>query len=178
MKTITPQPYNVYTIDELSKEAQEKALAKHTEQNDYYFLSDYLDERLHELLEENKIKDLNDTSKPNTKTTQVYYSLSYSQGDGCMFEGNFEWKGYNIKIKQVGHYYHSNSKDITITDDEDNDIDGQVFEDFEAIYQEICKQLEKAGYDFMKYEDSMEAFKESCEANEYTFTKDGIMGNN
>lgn len=147
MKTIT-KVYEVYNYEELTDEAKEKALAKWVEGNDYYFLSDYLNERLHELLEENKIADTNDTSKAGTKPTQVQYSLSCCQGDGAMFEGVFMWKGYTVKVKHSGHYTHYNSKTID-------------------IYK----------YDFIEYEDSMEAFEQACEANEYTFTIDGVIDN-
>lgn len=176
MQTIT-KTYNVYTINELSKEAKEKAHKTWKEGNDYFFLSDVLNERLHELLEEKGIKDLNDTSKPSTKPTEVLYSLSCCQGDGAMFEGNFIYKGYNVHIKHAGHYYHCNSKDITITDNQGNDIDGQVYEDFNALYVEICEELERLGYAFIEYEDSMEAFEEACDANEYNFTSDGVIDN-
>lgn len=101
MKTITRE-YQLYTFDELSQEAKDKARAKYNENNEYYFLGDNMAERLHELLEENKIKDLNDTSKAGTKPTPVFYSLSYSQGDGAMFEGNF------VKIcKELERYGYS-----------------------------------------------------------------------
>jgi len=138
MKTKT---INVYTIDELSPEAQEKARTKYNESNDYYFLEDYMNNRLHELLEENHIKDLNDTSKSGTKPTQVLYSLSYSQGDGAMFEGNYIWNGYSITIKNIGNYYRHS---IDIVDEEGNELEtDEPLKAFEIIYQKICKELEK-----------------------------------
>lgn len=168
----------LYTLDELSKEAQEKAHSKWVENNDYYFLSDYLNERLHELLGENGIKDTNDTSKSGTKPTPVLYSLSCSQGDGCMFEGDFEWKSYRVNIQHAGHYYHYNSKIINIelikTDKEASE---KIHADFDKIYIKICKELERYGYDFIEQEDSFENFREACEANEYTFLEDGTMEN-
>lgn len=177
-KTIT-----LYSFDELSKEAQEKAHQEWIESNDYYFLSECTDEWLHELLVENKVTDLNDTSKPGTKPTKVMYSLSNSQGDGAMFEGEFHWKKYTIYIKHSGHYYHSNSKTIEIHETDNLDIDigddyePKVYAEFESIYQSICKTLEQKGYDFIDYENSLESFKEACEANEYTFLSTGKMEN-
>ncbi len=180
MKTITKE-YTIYTVEELTQEARDKAHNKFNENNDYSFLSDNLNERLHELLEENNIKDLNDTSKPSTKPTPVLYSLSNSQGDGAMFEGYFEWNDYTIKIKQSGHYSHSNSKTIEIYKDDEKgnaiDADEKVYTEFEKIYQSICKELERIGYDFIEYEDSEENFLQQCEANEYTFLADGTMFN-
>ena len=177
MKTKT---INLYSYSELSKEAQEKAHSKYIESNDYYFLSDCLNERLHELLQENNIKDLNDTSKPNTKPTQVQYSLSNCQGDGAMFAGIFEWKNNTITIEQSGRYYHSNSKTITYNDfvgEEKEHEEEKLAKEFEKIYQSICKELETFGYNFIDQENSLESFIELCEANDYTFLANGIMEN-
>lgn len=175
MKQIT---INTYNYEELSPEAKKKALQTWRDTNDYMFMSDCMNNRLHELLEENNIKDLNDTSKAGTKPTPVLYSLSYSQGDGAMFEGEFIWDGLNVRIRHEGRYYHSNSKSIDITDGTGNEFqtmtakDG-VYEQFEAIYQKICKELEQYGYDFMEHEDSEEHFMEECEANEWMFNSKG-----
>ena len=171
---------NVYTVNELTPEAQKKAHDKWIEGNDYVFLSDCMNERLHELLGENKIKDLNDTSKPGTKPTQVQYCLSNCQGDGAMFAGDFEWNGYSVHIKHSGRYTHSNSKTIEIVKDENDlsmDADDNIYKEFEVIYQAICKELEQYGYNWIKQEDSLESFIEACEANEYTFRINGVMEN-
>lgn len=189
MKTIT-KVYNVYTIDELSEEAREKAHQKWIEHNDYYFLSDDLNERLHELLKENNIKDLNDTSNPGTsptRPTRVMYSLSYCQGDGCMFEGRFIFtfnrKKYLVVVKHSGRYYHYNGKDIEVYSEGGDEVKSDktytvVKEKFNNVYVKICTQLEQYGYEHIEYEDSMEAFTEACEANGYTFTSEGVMDNN
>tara|TARA_R110000868_G_C10821175_1_gene758643 strand:- start:590 stop:1126 length:537 start_codon:yes stop_codon:yes gene_type:complete len=177
MKTITKE-YKLYTFDELSQEAKDKAREDFNHDNDYPFLADNMAEKLHELLVENKIKDENDTSKADTKPTQVLYSLGYSQGDGAMFEGTFYWKGYTVKIKHSGNYSHSNSKnmDIDYTDCDEN-APQEAYDKFEAIYQKICKELEQYGYNQIEYEDSEEYFAETCEANEYTFLLSGKMMN-
>lgn len=180
MKTKT---INLYSYDELSKEAQEKAFKQWRENNDYIFLSDDMNERLHELLEENKIKDVNgeyDTVnhvRPKGKA-KVLYSLTYCQGDGAMFTGSFEWNGYEIIIKQSGHYYHSYSKTIEMTPEgADYNIaeEAEAYKEFEKIYQSICQQLEEYGYKIIDGEDSNERFVEECEANEWTFTSDGTL---
>ena len=159
----------VYSFDELSEEAKKKALDKHIENNDYYFLENYLENRLTDYLAEAKIT-ANDKPK-------IYYSLSCSQGDGAMFVGSFSWNGYNVDIKQSGHYYHYNSKVITVSDEEGNEVDGEPETAFDDIYVSICKKLEKDGYEFIEYDDSMENFQQACEANDYTFTQDGVMKN-
>jgi hypothetical protein len=185
MKTIT-KDYTIYTFPELDQKAKDKARERFNEDgSNLYFLSDNMNERLYELLEENKITDTNDTSKPGTKPTQVFYSLSYSQGDGAMFEGNYIWNNLYVYIKQKGHYYHSNSKTITIYKRVWNELDGIEIEEeidsvecgFEAIYQKICKELEQYGYNEIEYQNSEEVFAENCEANGYTFLSDGTMFN-
>lgn len=175
MKTKTIE---LYEYSELSPEAQKKALSQWREGNDYFFLEYELQEKLHELLGEHGIKDTNDTSKPGTKPTPVYYSLSYCQGDGAMFEGVFEWNGYTVTVKHSGQYYHYNSKDIDMVDEEGNEPEtNEPLKSFNELYVSICKELEHQGYAFMEYEDSEEMFVEACEANEYTFTIDGKIEN-
>lgn len=175
MKTKT---INLFSFDELAPEAQKKAHADYRTENTYFFLSHELNERLHELLEENGIKDNNNTSRPGTEPTPVLYSLSSSQGDGVMFAGDFEFQGHALTVKHEGHYYHSMSKQITWHDFEGEDKESQeekIASDFEEIYQKICKQLESYGYEFIEHEDSLEAFQEACEGNDYTFREDGTM---
>ena len=176
-KTIT-----LYEYSELSQKAKNKALAKWCENNDMPFLADNLAERLHELLEENGIKDTNDTSKAGTKPTPVLYSLSSCQGDGAMFEGTFTWGKYTVYIKHSGRYYHSNSKTIEIVDENGHEASEEnhnesLNDDFEEVYQAICKELERMGYDEIEHENSEENFIEMCEANEWTFREDGTMEN-
>lgn len=186
MKTKT---IKLYSLDELSKEAQEKAHSDWSNGNDYMFLEDHMAEWLHELLEENGIKDTNDTSKPGTKPTPVLYSLSNSQGDGVMFCGTFQWKKYQVHIMRVGKYYHSNSKTIEIQalnnlgfdivddgaiSDEESE---KIYQEFDSVYQTICKELERKGYEAIEYENSMELFREVSHFNDWTFREDGVMEN-
>lgn len=174
-KTIT-----LYSFDELSKGAQKKAHTHWINSNDYYFLEDCMNEWLHELLVENQITDVyGEYDKANQKDNRdkkayVHYSLSNSQGDGCMFVGTFEWENHSITIKHPGHYYHSNSKDIIWNDQPQSERQENVFE---GIYHKICDELENRGYDFIEHEDSLEYFVELCDLNDYTFNSDGIMEN-
>lgn len=162
-KTIT-----VYSIKELAPEAQEKARQAFIADDDYSFLEDDMNWKLEELLKDNRIKIVDNA--------KVYYSLSYCQGDGAMFEGDYEWNGYSVHIKHSGHYYRSNCKDLDIVDEEGNETEtDEPHVAFEAIYQKICKELEKFGYDVVEQYESMENFIETCEANDYTFTLSGKM---
>lgn len=167
MRTFTTTT-TVYKFDELSDEAKEKALQEHTENNYMPFLSADMNERLHELLGENKLK--------YDEQPEVLYSLSYSQGDGAMFEGTVYYKAWRVDISHSGHYYHENSKDLDITSVKTgNDAPDKVYSEFNELYVSICKELEQYGYDQIEWQNSEEYFAEMCEANEYEFTKDGVM---
>lgn len=165
-----------YTFDELSKEAQAKAIEDHrtfiSETMDDQ-LSESMREKLDELLKENQITDYDIRS--------LYYSLSYSQGDGAMFEGIIRWKNWEVVIAHVGHYYNSNSKEISITNPnadaatDDAYADDKVYEEFETLYQKICKQLEKYGYGWIDNELEEENVKEELRMNEYEFLRNGAI---
>jgi hypothetical protein len=168
MKTITKK-YKIYTFDELDQKAKDKARQSFNEDMDYPFLTDDLREYIYEELKEKKLKVISEDITP-------YYSLSYCQGDGLMFEATLEDKKGNIYIiKHSGHYYHERSTDITGTDKKGNYIDTTDFE--ENTYIPICQKVAKMGYDEIEYNESEEAFAETCEANEYTFLEDGRMFN-
>ena len=175
MKTKT---LNLYTIDELEPKAREKALDSLRDNNDCPFLSDDMNNQLHELLQDHKITDHNDTSKPNTTPTQVLYSLGSCQGDGACFEGTYSWKQYTITITQHDHRYrHKYTTHIEIETQHGNDAKESVYDEFKSIYYKICDDLESFGYAKIEYQDSEEYLTEMCEANEYTFKSDGRMEN-
>ncbi len=166
---------NLYSFDELSQEAKDKARADFNKHNDYPFLTDYLREMIHEKLEEAGYKEQGVSTSANP-SIKPYYSLSYCQGDGLMFEATVEDKKENIyTIKHSGHYYHERSTDITGVDKNGNEIDTKDFE--ENVYIPICKAVRDIGYSEIEYHDSEECFAETCEANEYTFEADGTMRN-
>ncbi len=164
MKTIS---INLYNINELSEDAQEKARRAWADDEDYSFLEDDILYRLNELLTENKITSIGEP--------QVNYSLSYCQGDGAMFYGTYQWGTWDVKIEHSGRYYHSYSKNIDIYQSNDDSIEAEkhTYDKFEAIYQSICKELARYGYDCINEHDGMENFKELCDSNDDLFTKDG-----
>lgn len=154
----------VYTFDELSPEAIEKAREWWKKSDDFPFLEEYMSDELNQLLKENKIVTLEEPI--------IYYSLSYCQGDGAMFAGTVEWQGHTILVKQRGNYYHYNSKEITLPEFEGENEDAIVSK-FNDVYVDICKELEKRGYDYIENERSNEVVDENILANEYIFTADG-----
>lgn len=163
-KTIT-----LYTFDELPKEIQKKVIERFQNSEEHYFLGEQMQEKIDELLKENNI----------VGDAKVMYSLSYCQGDGAMFEGSFVWNGYNIPVKQSGHYYHYNSKSIgeITTIDGEEITDSKKYQDieneFNALYVEICQKLAKWGYSCIESDLEESNIIENIKANEYTFTIDG-----
>lgn len=168
MKTIE---IKLYEYTELSQEAKERALKDWNEDNYDPFMQSYMINVLKDKSEERKLEY-------ETDSIDVRYSLSSSQGDGFMFEGIFQFGAYSVTVEHSGQYYHSNSKTIDIVHSETHEqAPRSVYKAFEEVYQNICKEMEQIGYDYIEYEQSEENFIVTCESNEYTFEEDGKMRN-
>ena len=160
-KTITLYDYN-----ELSPKAKEKALSDWNQNNYDPMMQSHMINLLTEELDARGIKY-------DTDSIDVYYSLSYCQGDGFMYIGKIEWKGETVTVTHNNaHYYHMYTANIDTGELKSEDVDS-----FKAMYQEVCKKMEKAGYAEIEYQQSEEYFMDACEANEYTFREDGTMEN-
>lgn len=169
---------NLYEFSELDEKAKQKAIDYLADDSisNYQDLQISLDIELDNMLTEHNIKRAGD------KFPQIYYSLSHSQGDGCMFEGEFTFKDITLYIKHSGRYYHEHSKIIEAQEtknlgyhiDEEEPLNKQV-EEFEVLYIDICKKLAKFGYARLDEMRSEEYIQELCNANEYYFTKDGLL---
>ena len=168
MKTITKE-YKVYTFDELEQNAKDKARNDYMQTEDFPFLSEDIVYHIKELLKQNGIEAITEI-KP-------YFSLSYCQGDGVMFEGTFNWKNYTITTKQSGHYYHEKSVDYSFENNTDDNEETKYDDnaEFIEIYESVCQSAEKYGYDVIETYQSEKNFKELCEANDYTFLVDGTF---
>jgi hypothetical protein len=162
MKTKT---INIYTFDELKKDVQEKVIEDFRDGEEYLFLREDLRWRLKDLLLENEIKGDED----------IYYSLNYSQGDGVMFFGHFEWRGYTVTIQHTGRYYHENSKITYIENEDGEDAEEELYKEFDVIYVNICRELKRYGYDLMETATSDENITEMIRVNDYYFTEEGEL---
>lgn len=163
--------HTVYSFDELSSEAKEKALQQQREYvnesiNDY--LPDTLADYLPELLKKHGMK---------CDDPKIWYSLNYSQGDGAMFEGIVYWKSWQIDVRQHGMYYHYNAKQFwniesvkTGREPRDYDKTERAFND---EYVAVCQELEKYGYDEIENQLADENLIEDINANGYEFYADG-----
>lgn len=168
----------LYEYAELSPRAKERAYQNWQEYFDGYGLQVHLDNEIERLLEQHKIVPVSTADKKyDSKYAKLYYSLAHCQGDGVMFEGTFTWKGYTVNVRHSGHYYHSYSKAVEITNSNGGESPEGFYNAFEKVYQKICKELEREGYAYIGNAQSEEAFIEDCNAYEWTFREDGTMEN-
>ena len=164
MKTIT---INLYSFDELSDKAKEKAKLKWYEHEDFPMLEENLTDSCEYFLEQAGVK-FSDIS--------LLYSLSCSQGDGLCFTGTIEKNGIKLKLTHSYRYYFARSVTMYFEDAEGNEMDNDD-ETLKAIYFDVCAKLEKQGYDEIEYRMTDAEFSEHCEANDYTFEADGTINN-
>lgn len=166
MRTTT---IKVYKFEELKPKIQEKVLNTFREQEDFSFLEGYLAEELKFLLDKHKIKEIN---KGN-----LLYSLSYCQGDGLRFEGTFFYKGIYYLIESDNKYYYASLYDVKpFKIDKEGykeDIENKKTKQFISLYLNLCKELEKKGYDYIELLSSDENIKDNIEINNYEFYEDG-----
>ena len=171
---IEEKTIKVYEYNDLNEKAKEKALNWFIENNEYTYLKEDLIEELKHVLGKNKIGF--------DESLKIYYSFSYSQGDGFCFEGDFEYKDYQINIKHNGHYYHKNSVNIEMINEAGESVEEDIEnftemsntnEEFEIIFNDICDELEKIGYSYIESENSEENFRDWSIANDYKFLEDG-----
>jgi len=197
MEKVTVE-YDVYTFDELSEEAKEKALETWNANNDYMEIIDTFVELLESL------------NLPNAK---IYYSGFWSQGDGLCFEMSasemhhidlnvleksfpkeyWEWAhqfaekmncvtaikedtGVVVTSTHRGQYYHENS---VIIDVEPLEVleEWRTWEKTEEVVIRLFRKLMSEMYAFLEknynYYSSMECFQEIAKGNEWRFLKNG-----
>jgi len=151
-------------FNELSEDAKEKARNWYKDGNDYDFLDEYMTEIVAENLKElgYMVEDL-----------KVFYSLSYSQGDGVSFVCKLV-EGLEVyEVNQGGSYVHEMTMSIYHEDENGNETDGEKEKNLLVEVRNIAKKAEKAGYEYIESEDSNENIDATILANEYTFTLEG-----
>lgn len=172
----------IYTFDELEKEVQEKVLKNFDYQADFdYFTEDCIEQ----------IKNAGFIEP------EVKYSLSCSQGDGLSFKAkkiDFDVVFPNLTKRQkfilencriniygnVGRYCFCANEDVELILDsyEDYPLIELKVDEFRKIlislYINLCKKLEKDGYEALEWEQSDENKTEIIKGNDYEFTKNGV----
>lgn len=200
MRVIT-ETKTVYTFEELSEAAKQKALQEHASHNDGFYAECVIEDA----------KTI--ASLMGWEIERVYYSGFWSQGDGACFEGVMRYakgctkavKAYAPKdaelhriaqalqdlqkrnfyaisasVRHSGRYYHSGCTAFDCRDSrkypgylENEETKEEIVQITRHFMDWIYKQLENA-YD---YEVSEENFIGLCEDNGYTFLECGTMYN-
>ena len=186
MRTHTVQ---LYDINELSEQAQEKAIDKLRE-------LDYFGVESHDLTDQFKER-LEEYGLP----TDVEWSLGYSQGDGVAFYGDVdvpkllktigEYDKYAYLIRRYEpsvtltrnswgyHYSHFNTMDVDGESREVAPREAEKWKELTALIElrvrSVSKELEKMGYDEIEYRQEKEQIIEMAEANEMEFREDGRL---
>ena len=165
MKTTTVKTYD---FEELGEEAKSKACEWYRSINEYDFLKDSLENDLALRLEEQGL---------SYSEIRVFYSLSYCQGDGVMFEADgLEWEGYTVNVKHGGRYYHENSGEYTFYDKDGEEYWTEGLKaKFHAWYAPLCESLARFGYDEIEYENRDEVIGEYLQDSSHQFLEDGTL---
>lgn len=188
----------IFKFEELSKEAQRKAIEQHKEwKNQDYWMLDLWHDCIKEELKEKGWHDV-----------ELQYSLSCCQGDGLSFSGVLDIKYFldNIYSKNLsnykkwaineyiytvhsegnkGHYCYASKSDIDYIENyqdgiQRNRIDNlwqDILEEIKEYYYSLCKEYEKQGYNEIDYQLSDECIIRDIQANEYEFLKNGVIHN-
>lgn len=132
MRTET-KTINIYNFDELSEDIRQKLIEKELE----YQYEAYCEDLLFDDMEEKAKELLEKYFKNNSaELKNVYYSLSYCQGDGAMFEFDLYYYNKYVKIKHSGYYYHSHSFIIDtweLTEKQEKQLKEKVLKMFEEF---------------------------------------------
>ena len=154
------QEIKIYNFNELNKDIQKKLIEKEIE----YQNTAYIEDCLYYDMEEKAQELLNKYFKNNNAILKnIYYSLSYCQGDGAMFEFELNYYNKTVKIKHDGHYYHKYSFIIDsweLSEKQEKQLKEKIlkmFTDFESY-----------GWELVDYRISEAEAIEILQENEYT----------
>ena len=159
MRTET-KTIKIYNFNELSEDVKRKLIEKEIEyQHETYcenWLLDDMEDKAEELLEK-YFKNNNTTLK------QVYYELSYCQGDGAMFEFDLYYYNKHVQIQQYGHYYHRYSFIIAdsyeLTEKQEKQLKNKIIDMF--------TEFENFGWESVNYRITEAEAIEILQENEY-----------
>lgn len=158
MRTET-KTIKIYNFDELNEDVKKELIEKEIENQheaycNYslkYDMKYYANELLKKYFKNN-----------NAELKNIYYSLSYCQGDGAMFEFDLYYYNKYVKIKQYGHYYHKYSFIIDsweLTEKQEKQLKEKVLKMFE--------KFEDYGWDLVDYRITEAEAIEILQENEY-----------
>lgn len=180
----------LYRFDELLDSVKETVMAKFYEEEDYFFLSEDLSEWLY-----------SDPYNIFSGGADLIYSLRYCQGDGLRIHGNIDLNRALILLfpdmkkkkreKYVGNiavwtdsnnrYCYASKGDIRIdggrdlTDKEHDYFFNHVVPFIQEHYMELCKSLERKGYEILEYRMTHNEFSDMSDNNEWEYLITGEL---
>ena len=139
METVTKK-YTIYNFDELNEKIKQYLIEKETQEQ----FELYCDTCLYSDMREKAAELLQKYFGNKAELKDVYYSLSYCQGDGAMFEFDGYYYNKYFKVKHNGHYYHMYSYTI-----DDITTYGEYLTDKQA--EKLKNKIEKMFGEFEAY---------------------------
>jgi hypothetical protein len=155
---------DVFKFEELSEKVQEKLIEKYRENNEMPFLSDCMEDEVLRILVDNGWKSINNN-------LNLYYSLGYCQGDGAQMVGKFEIGDNYLYVGSLGISSHSYATTLELFNNNGDEVD--MPESLKETYHQMCKQLEKFGYDYIESENDPENIKAILIDNNELYLADG-----
>jgi len=196
MKKITKE-YQVLNFDELTEDVKDYVIDKWYESEDYPFLEEDISEELlcfdeYNIFENPKLQYSLSYSQGDGLSFEAdinilnflnnIYSKKLPEYKKRAID-EYIWKVYSMG--NDGNYCFASKSNIDFFC---NYCDGverpcldklwdDILEEITEYYLDICYKLEKSGYSILDYRMNYNEFSETCEANGYTFLKDGKMFN-
>ena len=154
MQTIT-KTYNIYELDELPQDIQQKVIEKEAENIREAEIEDFLEEEIKMLA----IQLLEEKFGEKAILKDVYYSLNYCQGDGAMIEFNLTYCGKTLEIRHDGwHYNHANA--FEIISESGKELTEKQYKTLREKIYNINKELGKFGYEFIEEDRTEQAIEQ------------------
>lgn len=174
MRTVNEK---IYQFHELDEKTQERVISKKIEEyQELFWLESEMKAELYQQLEKQA-----GIAYPDIEYLNLYYSLSYSQGDGVMFEIDATWnhngQALSVAVQHSGRYYHSQARIISITDENGEQPDSVLVaeDEFAKVYESICDYLERFGYRYIESETSREKALDELNNDAAEYYHDGRL---
>lgn len=189
-----------YQFNELSEDAQEKALEKYWDWNvDDSWWSDFI------------IDDTKEIAKIiGIDIDNIFFSGFWSQGDGACFEGSYSYAKGSVKaikayapqefeihriaqclqdiqrknfyglwanVKHSGHYYHEMCTQIQVGSDNESmgGANDEAYYEIQELLRDFMRWIYKRLEDEFEYQSSKDVLVESWKANETEFNENGTI---
>ena len=150
----------IYNFDELSEDVKRELIEKEIEEQHETYCEDFLEDDMKYYAKELLKKYFKNN---NATLKQVYYDLSYCQGDGAMFEFDLYYYNKHVQIQQYGHYYHRYSFIVAdsyeLTEKQENQLKEKILKMFE--------EFEDYGWSLVDYRITEAEAIEILQENEY-----------